>query len=134
MIRRPSPVKGRDSRLGVRPWWYRYFALGVSGGLAGLGGVYLVTVSSSLYREGQTAGRVHRSGNRHLRQLEPVAGDGRVARIRVHRCVADAPGANRRGAARRAGAAVWRDRAAAGPRARLAGGAGGWDLWGRGAR
>ena len=30
---------------------------GVSGGLAGLGGVYLVTVASSLYREGQTAGR-----------------------------------------------------------------------------
>ncbi len=43
--------------LGVRPWRYRYFALGVSGGLAGLGGVYLVTVASSLYREGQTAGR-----------------------------------------------------------------------------
>ena len=43
--------------LGVRPWRYRYLALAVSGGLAGLGGVYLVTVSSSLYREGQTAGR-----------------------------------------------------------------------------
>ena len=43
--------------LGIRPWRYRYFALGVSGGLAGLGGVYLVTVASSLYREGQTAGR-----------------------------------------------------------------------------
>ena len=43
--------------LGVRPWAYRYLALGVSGGLAGLGGVYLVTVASSLYREGQTAGR-----------------------------------------------------------------------------
>ncbi|HSO29265.1 MAG TPA: ABC transporter permease [Candidatus Sulfomarinibacteraceae bacterium] len=43
--------------LGVRPWRYRFVALGVSGGLAGLGGVYLVTVASSLYREGQTAGR-----------------------------------------------------------------------------
>ena len=43
--------------LGVRPWRYRFLALGVSGGLAGLGGVYLVTVASSLYREGQTAGR-----------------------------------------------------------------------------
>lgn len=43
--------------LGIRPWRYRYLALGVSGGLAGLGGVYLVTVASSLYREGQTAGR-----------------------------------------------------------------------------
>ncbi|MBI3744980.1 MAG: ABC transporter permease [Chloroflexi bacterium] len=43
--------------LAVRPWVYRYVALGVSGGLAGLAGVYLVTVASSLYREGQTAGR-----------------------------------------------------------------------------
>jgi ABC-type uncharacterized transport system permease subunit len=43
--------------LGVRPWRYRYIALAVSGGLGGLGGVYLVTVASSLYREGQTAGR-----------------------------------------------------------------------------
>lgn len=43
--------------LGIRPARYRYLALGVSGGLAGLGGVYLVTVASSLYREGQTAGR-----------------------------------------------------------------------------
>jgi simple sugar transport system permease protein len=43
--------------LGIRPWRYRFLALGVSGGLAGLGGVYLVTVASSLYREGQTAGR-----------------------------------------------------------------------------
>lgn len=43
--------------LGIRPARYRYLALGVSGGLAGLGGVYLVAVASSLYREGQTAGR-----------------------------------------------------------------------------
>lgn len=43
--------------LGVRPARYRYFAVTVSGGLAGLAGVYLVTVASSLYREGQTAGR-----------------------------------------------------------------------------
>jgi len=43
--------------LGIRPWRHRFLALGVSGGLAGLGGVYLVTVGSSLYREGQTAGR-----------------------------------------------------------------------------
>ena len=43
--------------LGIRPWRYRFLALGVSGALAGLGGVYLVTVASSLYREGQTAGR-----------------------------------------------------------------------------
>ncbi|MEO5918987.1 MAG: ABC transporter permease, partial [Candidatus Limnocylindrales bacterium] len=43
--------------LGVRPSRYRYIAVAVSGGLAGLAGVYLVTVASSLYREGQTAGR-----------------------------------------------------------------------------
>src|SRR5262245_9327576 len=43
--------------LGVRPWRYRYLAVVVSGGLAGLAGVYLVTVASSVYREGQTAGR-----------------------------------------------------------------------------
>ncbi|MEO7663482.1 MAG: ABC transporter permease, partial [Candidatus Limnocylindrales bacterium] len=43
--------------LGIRPSRYRYLALGISGGLAGLGGVYLVTVASSVYREGQTAGR-----------------------------------------------------------------------------
>ena len=43
--------------LGVRPARYRYLAVTVSGALAGLAGVYLVTVASSLYREGQTAGR-----------------------------------------------------------------------------
>lgn len=43
--------------LGVRPSRYRYLAVTVSGALAGLAGVYLVTVASSLYREGQTAGR-----------------------------------------------------------------------------
>jgi simple sugar transport system permease protein len=49
----PEPA---DS-LGVRPARYRYLAVTVSGALAGLAGVYLVTVASSLYREGQTAGR-----------------------------------------------------------------------------
>lgn len=56
-IRAVGEAPGAADSLGVRPWRYRLLALGVSGGLAGLGGVYLVTVASSLYREGQTAGR-----------------------------------------------------------------------------
>ena len=43
--------------LGVNPNRMRYAALTVSGGLAGLGGAFLVTVASSIYREGQVAGR-----------------------------------------------------------------------------
>jgi ABC-type uncharacterized transport system permease subunit len=43
--------------LGVSPVRMRYLALGVSGALAGLGGAYLVVVASSVYREGQVAGR-----------------------------------------------------------------------------
>lgn len=56
-IRAVGEAPGAADTLGVRPWRYRTIALAVSGGLAGLGGVYLVTVASSLYREGQTAGR-----------------------------------------------------------------------------
>ena len=56
-IRAVGEAPDAADSLGVRPWRYRYLALAVSGGLAGLGGVYLVTVASSLYREGQTAGR-----------------------------------------------------------------------------
>jgi len=56
-IRAVGEAPEASDSLGVRPWRYRYLALAVSGGLAGLGGVYLVTVASSLYREGQTAGR-----------------------------------------------------------------------------
>lgn len=43
--------------LGVNVYLYKYLAVLTSGGLAGLGGVYLAMVSSSLYREGQTGGR-----------------------------------------------------------------------------
>ncbi len=43
--------------LGVNVYLYKYIAVVVSGGLAGLGGVYLAEVSASIYREGQTNGR-----------------------------------------------------------------------------
>ncbi|MGH3341286.1 MAG: ABC transporter permease [Carbonactinosporaceae bacterium] len=43
--------------LGVPVYRLKYVAIVISGGLAGLGGVFLVTVASSIYREGQTAGR-----------------------------------------------------------------------------
>ncbi|MBB2911690.1 simple sugar transport system permease protein [Streptosporangium becharense] len=43
--------------LGVRVHLMRYCGVLVSGGLAGLAGAYLVTVSSNVYREGQTGGR-----------------------------------------------------------------------------
>ncbi|MGW2152539.1 ABC transporter permease [Nonomuraea sp. NPDC001699] len=43
--------------LGVPVLRMRYYGVLVSGGLAGLGGAYLVTVSSTVYREGQTGGR-----------------------------------------------------------------------------
>ena len=43
--------------LGVRIAPLRYGALAISGGLAGLGGGFLAIVSSSFYRQGQTASR-----------------------------------------------------------------------------
>lgn len=43
--------------LGVNPNRYRFLAVAVSGALGALGGAYLVIVASSLYVEGQTAGR-----------------------------------------------------------------------------
>ncbi|GAB3210080.1 ABC transporter permease [Marinactinospora thermotolerans] len=43
--------------LGVRVNGYKYVAVLVSGGLAGLGGVFLAMVASSIYQEGQTGGR-----------------------------------------------------------------------------
>ena len=43
--------------LGVSPNRLRYAALAISGGFAGLGGAFLVTVAASIYREGQVAGR-----------------------------------------------------------------------------
>ncbi|HET9654998.1 MAG TPA: ABC transporter permease [Kineosporiaceae bacterium] len=43
--------------LGVNVYLYKYIAVAVSGGLAGLGGAFLAVVSASIYREGQTGGR-----------------------------------------------------------------------------
>lgn len=50
-----SPWAGES--LGVNIQRLRYQALIISGGLAGLGGGFLSIVSSSFYRQGQTAGR-----------------------------------------------------------------------------
>ncbi|MFC7329674.1 ABC transporter permease [Marinactinospora rubrisoli] len=43
--------------LGVPVYRYKYLAVLVSGGLAGLGGVFLAMVASNIYQEGQTNGR-----------------------------------------------------------------------------
>jgi ABC-type uncharacterized transport system permease subunit len=50
-----NPVAAES--LGVNVYRHKYAAVAVSGALAGLGGVFLVAVASSIYREGQTAGR-----------------------------------------------------------------------------
>jgi general nucleoside transport system permease protein len=43
--------------LGVNVYLYKYVAVVVSGGLAGLGGAFLAIVAASIYRDGQTGGR-----------------------------------------------------------------------------
>ena len=43
--------------LGVNVYKYKYIAVVVSGGFAGLGGAFLAIVASSVYRDGQTGGR-----------------------------------------------------------------------------
>ncbi|MFD9336364.1 ABC transporter permease [Streptomyces sp. NPDC060028] len=43
--------------LGVNVYKYKYIAVIVSGGLAGLGGAFLSLVASPIYQEGQTGGR-----------------------------------------------------------------------------
>jgi simple sugar transport system permease protein len=43
--------------LGVNVYRYKYYAVVISGALAGLGGAFLSMVASSIYREGQTGGR-----------------------------------------------------------------------------
>ncbi|WP_285728691.1 ABC transporter permease [Nocardiopsis sp. ATB16-24] len=43
--------------LGVPVYSLKYVAVIVSGGLAGMGGVFLATVASHIYQEGQTGGR-----------------------------------------------------------------------------
>jgi simple sugar transport system permease protein len=50
-----SPVAAET--LGVNVYRYKFLAVLISGGLAGLGGGFLAMVASSLYREGQTGGR-----------------------------------------------------------------------------
>ncbi|MFR9796294.1 ABC transporter permease [Streptomyces sp. MS06] len=43
--------------LGVNVYKYKYLAVSISGGLAGLGGAFLALVTSHIYLEGQTGGR-----------------------------------------------------------------------------
>ncbi|MEJ7772835.1 MAG: ABC transporter permease [Geodermatophilaceae bacterium] len=43
--------------LGINVYKYKYIAVLVSGGMAGLGGAFLAIVASSSYRDGQTGGR-----------------------------------------------------------------------------
>lgn len=50
-----NPVAAES--LGINVYKYKYLAVTVSGGFAGLGGVFLSVVAASFYREGQTGGR-----------------------------------------------------------------------------
>lgn len=50
-----SPVAAET--LGVNVYKYKYIAVAISGGLAGLGGAFLSIVATSIYQEGQTGGR-----------------------------------------------------------------------------
>ncbi|MFL1378639.1 MULTISPECIES: ABC transporter permease [unclassified Nocardiopsis] len=43
--------------LGVPVYTFKYIAVIISGGLAGMGGVFLAIVASQIYQEGQTGGR-----------------------------------------------------------------------------
>ena len=56
-IRFAGEAPSAEDALGVNPNLHRFIALAVSGGLGALGGAYLVLVASSIYSEGQTAGR-----------------------------------------------------------------------------
>ncbi|MER7044298.1 ABC transporter permease [Streptomyces jumonjinensis] len=50
-----NPVAAES--LGVNVYKYKYIAVIVSGGMAGLGGAFLSLVTASIYNEGQTGGR-----------------------------------------------------------------------------
>ena len=50
-----SPVAAES--LGVNVIRYKFIAVAVSGGLAGLGGGFLALVAANLFRDGQTGGR-----------------------------------------------------------------------------
>jgi simple sugar transport system permease protein len=56
-IRFAGEAPAAADALGVNPNTQRTIALAISGALGALGGVYLVTVASNLYTEGQTGGR-----------------------------------------------------------------------------
>jgi simple sugar transport system permease protein len=56
-VRSSGEAPAAAETLGVKVIPLRYAALIISGGFAGLGGGYLAIVSSSFYREGQTASR-----------------------------------------------------------------------------
>lgn len=56
-LRSSGEAPSAAESLGVRIVRVRYAGLLISGGFAGLGGAYLSIVSSSYYRQGQTAGR-----------------------------------------------------------------------------
>ncbi len=43
--------------LGVNVYRYKYYAVLISGGVAGIGGAFLSIVASTIYREGATGGR-----------------------------------------------------------------------------
>lgn len=43
--------------LGVKVMYYKFIAVMISGGFAGLGGAYLAVIAAQTYREGQTGGR-----------------------------------------------------------------------------
>ncbi len=50
--------------LGVNVYKYKYLAVIISGGLAGLGGVFLSIVANPFYLEGQTSGRATSASQR----------------------------------------------------------------------
>ncbi|MGB9376666.1 MAG: ABC transporter permease [Mycobacteriales bacterium] len=56
-LRSAGENPGAAESLGVNVYLMKYVAVIASGGFAGLGGVFLSEVASSIYREGQTGGR-----------------------------------------------------------------------------
>lgn len=56
-VRSSGEAPAAAESLGVKVTPLRYFAMAISGGFAGFGGGFLAIVSSSYYRQGQTASR-----------------------------------------------------------------------------
>ena len=99
--------------LGINVYKYKYYGVVVSGALAGLGGAFLSMVASSIYREGQTAGRGY------IGLATMIFGNWRPGRagrwcgaLRLHR----RPAAAARQRVRARAAAAHRGRAAGGRR------------------